>query len=858
MSVVDREKFLKCVAKCGLLDKAPFDAWVAEIDSEAGTKDLARDLVRKKLATKWQAKMLAKGANRLTLGNFLLTDRKGESEFGDRFLANHRQLSRDVEIQYLPAAACASREARKKIFAFGSKLAELDHPNLAHVYDIDEEKDRVYLVSEFNNGTSLEEYIDDHSKLQCQSVARIVAGCLRGLSFAHSHGVVHGAISTKSIFIKPNGESQVRGLTQFAVQNALAESPAGVDEDLAAVARIGELLLQSVDQEDREGDAFSSVQEAINSIQQESTDAILKLDGIVKVAVANQPSVENEMTLAAETPRAPVASHPAMATASVGLSSADSQASNETEEVPFEDDDSDGFLTSLARRNPVALLAATAACAALMIGGTVFAATHLMASPTQTAVADSVDLQTGPGGNSKKNQKSNAVSDVERPNFRNSQGALSGAVEATSNLKAVTNPDANKAAIDAIFNKSPVKKEVKVEVVQHVAAKVPTEPEMELSEPKNDKEASSENAKGKVAASMPASKKSKAKPDKPKSKGETDVLKAGENPFKGFASVVELPEIDAAEPVSFGRLVLEKNHLLGAEILSTPLAHRSKPIFVMNRSADDKQTWDIAYKKKKRSKPVVIAKLQKTPDELKFNWVAEAAEVSAANYLRNCRVKISTAKHSHWLTLRKPIKIEGFALGKNEGAIKLDVDIPYMPSPAGIGATLKGIKVDKLDKGNRSQKSYVSPAEISADVPARMHFHEDADRFLSLDVLGDVRKKLTLRAALVMQPSPEQPGIVLEDPEKMPQVGQQIRDLAAAAQQQSTQAQASSLKKDEKDAYKRTAKKATDQAELTGYYEFVVPQLLDKDIPVTVIYSLNDQHRIVLAYTVESEETREK
>ena len=109
-----------------------------------------------------------------------------------------------------------------------------------------------------------------------------------------------------------------------------------------------------------------------------------------------------------------------------------------------------------------------------------------------------------------------------------------------------------------------------------------------------------------------------------------------------------------------------------------------------------------------------------------------------------------------------------------------------------------------------------------------------------------------------MQPSPEQPGIVLEDPEKMPQVGQQIRDLAAAAQQQSTQAQASSLKKDEKDAYKRTAKKATDQAELTGYYEFVVPQLLDKDIPVTVIYSLNDQHRIVLAYTVESEETREK
>ena len=267
---------------------------------------------------------------------------------------------------------------------------------------------------------------------------------------------------------------------------------------------------------------------------------------------------------------------------------------------------------------------------------------------------------------------------------------------------------------------------------------------------------------------------------------------------------------------------------------------------------------EIGYRKKQKSDPVAIAKLRKTPNELFFSWLPAAATVDMANYLRNCRVKLSTATHSHWLTLRKPIKIDGFRLGANVGSVKLDVDIPWMPNPAALSAQLDGIKFERFNKDNYKERAYLEPGEITPQNPARMYFHVDADRFLSLDVVADIRKKLTLQAALVLHPLPGERAVVLQDPSKIGQIATRFRQMALEAQRQNNQAQVSDMKSDDKKVYKNAFRKLNDRAELTGFYEHVVPQLVDKDIPVTLTYAVNEQHRIILAYTVETEETKEK
>jgi len=871
MSVVTREKFLKAISKSGILNETTLEEWMAEISPDADSKDLARDLASKKLLTRWQAKMLLKGAWRLRFGNYLLTDRIDRTEFGDLFAATHRQLSRDVRIQYLPTEFCDSSESRKKLFSLGSKLSELDHPNLVHVYDVDEERERVYLVSEVAKGKTLPELLADSPSQSCAAVARIIRGCLKGVSYAHSKNVIHGNIAKESVVVRPDGEPKICGLTQFAVRNELAETPAAASNDIDSVTSIAKTLLTSVVKDEQETESFWKLKAAVASVANDPAEAISLFDQLVQTE-SDSSLDSSDISLAPAAPRPPVTAHPAAAIAQpIGYAAG--------EDVPEATElTSEGFLSSLAKRNPAALVACSALAALLLIGGTVFAASKLLAPPAAVADAGvdspekaSADSRASGKKNSRKNK---AAAKVERPNFRDQKGALSKDAPVAAPASA-TDPSANLAALDAIFSKGddakPVAKKPPVEVVttkvaktrppEKVAAATP-EPTTPAPTPvavaKKDAKPAETKTKP-VVATPPAKSASKAAPAK---KQPQEQIAAGTDPFKNYATMVDLPDIAGTEQVSFGKLILEKRHLLGVEILSTPVAHRSKPVFELARSSDDKQTWDISFKKKRRSPPVVVAKLQKTPNELKFNWLPEAAELSSANYLRNCRLKLSTAIHSHWLTLRRPVKIEGFALGKTAGQVKVDYEIPFMPNPVALAASANGIKFERMDKEDYKQKSHLEPAEITPNAPARMYFHMDKDRFLSLDVGIAIRKKVTLKAALVIQPSPDQPGTVLENPAGITQVGMQVRQLAqqakAVAQQAKQALNQKKIKEPEEKAYAAAAKKAADQAEHTGYYEHVVPQLLEKEIPVIITYALNDQHRIILAYTAETAETKKK
>jgi hypothetical protein len=717
-------------------------------------------------------------------------------------------------------------------------------------------------VSEVAEGKGLQELLEESPTFSCASVARIVRGCLRGVRYAHSKNVVFGSISTETIVIRADGEPKISGLTKFAVRNELAEAPAVATDDIDAVKEIAKSLVRAVAESDRGTESFSKLKVAVVSIGKDPKSAVAMLDELVRHG-GDSPVDGNDIQLAPETPRAPVTSHPATA---IAQPSAD-----ETPDEPvFEE--TNGFLTSLAKRNPVALIAASTLVALLLIGGTVFAASKLVVTPTADARMDTAasanEKKNLSRSESRKQGKRKKPAKVERPDFRNTRGALS---DDAPIPKSVTDPNANLAAIDAIFNKDDNAKQDEPEVANKTPDATPsqgTPKQPENQPPVPVKVAKQIDPPRQVAASSPPKqpkpvepKARKGKEKKNVKKQEPEYLAAGADPFEKFVTVVELPETSSSNQVSFGKLVLEKRHLLGAEILATPTIHRSKPVFEMARSSDDKQTWDISYRKKKKSQPVVVANLQKTANELKFNWLPDAANLEAANYLRNCRVKLSTPSHTHWLTLRKPFKIKDFMLGKKNGQVKVDFEIPYMPNPLALGASANGIKFERLEKEDYKQKAHLEPSEMTPGVPARMYFHKDKDRFLSLDVGISLRKKITLQAALVMQPEDQAP-VLLEDPSAIAQVGMQIRQAAKQAQQLAKQAEQAhdrkEIKWDEEKAYVDAAKKATDQAEHTKYYEHVVPQLVEKEIPVTITYALDDQHRIILAYTAETAETKKK
>ena len=157
MSLPDNQTFLKLLTASGIADEASLSLATQQAAEATDVRELAVRLVRSDILTNWQAKFLLSGRHRLKIGKYTLQERLDRAAFGDRFVAIHQALDRKVELQLLKSALNGSQLLFDSFLQQAQKSAQLDHPHLMHVYDIDQEADRFYLVVEHLDGRSMDD-----------------------------------------------------------------------------------------------------------------------------------------------------------------------------------------------------------------------------------------------------------------------------------------------------------------------------------------------------------------------------------------------------------------------------------------------------------------------------------------------------------------------------------------------------------------------------------------------------------------------------------------------------------------------------------------------------------------------------
>ena len=227
------------------MDEEDVDSWLNLVTDDDPRK-IANKLVRDKLLTTWQAKHLLSGRSRLTLGNYRLLNRINRDELGDRFEAVHSQLGRKVVIQIFPSSINANEELRGSVLKVMQELTELDHPHLVHIYDVDQEGDRYFLVNEFVDSTSLADF--PRGDLKDTSVARIVENVVAGIEHAHASKIIHGNIIQDNVLIEPNGQAKLMGLSTATVRSIIAGNSGdqSYQQDYVSIAKVGQAVLKEV------------------------------------------------------------------------------------------------------------------------------------------------------------------------------------------------------------------------------------------------------------------------------------------------------------------------------------------------------------------------------------------------------------------------------------------------------------------------------------------------------------------------------------------------------------------------------------------------------------------------------------
>ncbi|MFO1002752.1 MAG: serine/threonine-protein kinase [Planctomycetaceae bacterium] len=207
------EQFLRQVVASELLTAEDVAAIVAVLpeDRRAGDgEQMARELVRQKKLTRYQAEQIYSGKGKtLVLGNYVVLDKLGQGGMGVVLKAEHKRLKRLVALKVMSASIVKTPDALKRFHREVEAAAKLRHPNVVATDDADEAKGTHFLVMEYVEGADLSALVKKQGTLSVQQAVQCIIQAARGLEFAHEKGVVHRDIKPANLLLDSKGTVKI-------------------------------------------------------------------------------------------------------------------------------------------------------------------------------------------------------------------------------------------------------------------------------------------------------------------------------------------------------------------------------------------------------------------------------------------------------------------------------------------------------------------------------------------------------------------------------------------------------------------------------------------------------------------------
>ena len=162
---------------------------------------------------------------RLHSGSFVLETCLGMGGFGITYRSLDTGLTRQVAVKEFFPSTCirngqnlapggewsaSNLEGHKlKFMEEGRVLARLHHPGIVQVYSVFEENDTVYLVMEFVNGQTIEDYrVARGGQLSVDEALRVIRQAGEALQVVHctTPPLIHRDIKPANLMMKPDGQ----------------------------------------------------------------------------------------------------------------------------------------------------------------------------------------------------------------------------------------------------------------------------------------------------------------------------------------------------------------------------------------------------------------------------------------------------------------------------------------------------------------------------------------------------------------------------------------------------------------------------------------------------------------------------
>lgn len=143
-----------------------------------------------------------------TVSHYVITGKLGVGGMGVVYEARDTRLSRRVALKFLPDDLASDSDAGLRLLREAESIAQLNHPNICIIHEIDHDGGDTFLVMERLEGSNLKLHMA-RKQLSTNEIVDIAMQVSDALAAAHAQGIVHRDIKPGNIFVCGDGRVKV-------------------------------------------------------------------------------------------------------------------------------------------------------------------------------------------------------------------------------------------------------------------------------------------------------------------------------------------------------------------------------------------------------------------------------------------------------------------------------------------------------------------------------------------------------------------------------------------------------------------------------------------------------------------------
>lgn len=141
-----------------------------------------------------------------TLGHYRIREKLGSGGMGDVYAAHDTKLDREVALKVLPPEM--EERGRERFEQEAKAIAALDHPNIVHVYSVEEADGVHFITMQLVRGKTLTELLPA-SGFPLAKFFEIAIPLVDAVASAHREGITHRDLKPDNVMVSDDGRVKV-------------------------------------------------------------------------------------------------------------------------------------------------------------------------------------------------------------------------------------------------------------------------------------------------------------------------------------------------------------------------------------------------------------------------------------------------------------------------------------------------------------------------------------------------------------------------------------------------------------------------------------------------------------------------